>query len=273
LNNPVELVPKEFALLSPLGRLDFILGLLRESKPEFLTSYVEMLTSRYETLSPEDEVSRRGIAIESEISDKEHLKDYPSLAKWNLNYFLSELGLDIDASWDDKLEVPGRNHLRSFLMPKYQNLLALIDVIGCTDAIDFIKKYIQLFMEHHLRDSEDEFDSLEEWAKKGREDDEGQGWVRIWGEVKDGTVIIRKDTCGWDAALEDIDDRELKYLVCCYGDFFSIKGQNRNYALTMEHTIAKGDPYCDVVIHDLRVNDKLEHPPKEFFDNLLVDEE
>jgi hypothetical protein len=140
-------------------------------------------------------------------------------------------------------------------------------------AINLYKKYTQLFMEDHLKNSEDKFETLEEWAEAGFKDDqENRGWFRIWGEVEDGTLVIRKDSCLWDEAIPEIEDRELKYLICCYGDFFSIKGENRNFALTMDHTIAAGDSYCDVVIHDIRVNDKLEHPPKSFFDNLVADE-
>ena len=44
--------------------------------------------------------------------------------------------------------------------------------------------------------------------------------IFFWGEVEDGRVVIRKDSCPWDDAVDDITDRELKYLVCCYGDFF-----------------------------------------------------
>ncbi|MHA2425860.1 MAG: L-2-amino-thiazoline-4-carboxylic acid hydrolase [Candidatus Thorarchaeota archaeon] len=269
LEIPVEINPKDFAILSPLGRLDFLLGLIEQEKPEILTKFVNNLTSHYEKLSETDLVNQRGISTESLISEKEHLRDYPTLAKWNLNFFLSQLELDESISWDQTLKIPERKQLRSFLLPKYNNLLTLTKTLGRDEAISLYKTYTQRFMEDHLNDSEDKNETLEEWAKEGvKEDEENRGWFRIWGEVENGTLVIRKDSCLWDEALPEIEDRELKYLVCCYGDFFSIKGENRNFALTMEHTIAAGDPYCDVVIHDLRINNALDHPPKQFFDSL-----
>jgi hypothetical protein len=36
----------------------------------------------------------------------------------------------------------------------------------------------------------------------------------------------------------------------------------------MEHTIVEGYPYCDCVVHDIRINDDLTHPLKEFWDNI-----
>jgi hypothetical protein len=111
--------------------------------------------------------------------------------------------------------------------------------------------------------------SLEDFSEDSRnEDPENPGWLRLVSDVEDGKVLIRKDTCLWADAMEEFPDEELKFLVCCYGDYFSIKMRNSNFELTMEHSIAGGHPYCDCVIHDTRINDKLEHPSDDFFASL-----
>jgi hypothetical protein len=77
------------------------------------------------------------------------------------------------------------------------------------------------------------------------------------------------ENCLWIEALTDLDDSELKYLVCCYGDYQSAQHHyNQHIILTMEHTIAQGDPYCSRVLHDTREDWDLRHPQKEFWDNL-----
>ncbi len=67
--------------------------------------------------------------------------------------------------------------------------------------------------------------------------------------------------------MKQLPDQELKYYVCCYGDYEYARSYGENIVLTMEHTIAEGAPYCSRVLHDTRVDWKLEHPPKEFWDN------
>ena len=94
------------------------------------------------------------------------------------------------------------------------------------------------------------------------------GWVIVQGVIKDGKFPQRKDTCMWHDAIKELPDTELRYLAACYGDFQGYNNNNENFMLTMEHTIVEGDPYCSCVLHDTRIDNSLEHPPKEFFDNM-----
>ena len=72
----------------------------------------------------------------------------------------------------------------------------------------------------------------------------------------------------WADAIEDLADAELKYLAACYGDFQGYNNSNEHFILTMKHTVVEGYPYCDCIVHDIRVNKDLTHPPREFFDNM-----
>ena len=87
----------------------------------------------------------------------------------------------------------------------------------------------------------------------------------------DGKLYLRKNNCLWNDAIQDFEDSEVKYYVCCYGDFDAPRRANKNFVLTMERTIIEGHPYCDSVFHDTRVNKDLSHPSEEFFDKMKAE--
>jgi hypothetical protein len=93
-------------------------------------------------------------------------------------------------------------------------------------------------------------------------------WVIVHGMIADGKYAFRNDNCFWVGSLDDLSDSEIKYYICCYGDYESARNNHESIVLTMEHTIAKGNPYCSRVMHDTRVDYDLRHPPKEFWDNM-----
>ena len=41
-----------------------------------------------------------------------------------------------------------------------------------------------------------------------------------------------------------------------------------NFVLTRQNTIMEGQDYCDFCYHDTRLVDQVEHPPKEFWEDL-----
>ena len=71
-------------------------------------------------------------------------------------------------------------------------------------------------------------------------------------------------------AISDLQDSEVKYYICCYGDFEGARQSNRHFVLTMERTIIEGYPYCDSVFHDTRIDDNLAHPSEELFEMINV---
>ena len=54
-------------------------------------------------------------------------------------------------------------------------------------------------------------------------------------------------------AISDLEDIEVKYHICCFGDFYAAERANRHFILTMERTIREGYPYCDSVFHSTDV--------------------
>ncbi len=64
------------------------------------------------------------------------------------------------------------------------------------------------------------------------------------------------------------EDRDIFSLTLCYCHFQLAKMWNDNFVLTQEQTIAKGNNYCEYVYHDTTIVEKIEHPSKEFFDDI-----
>jgi hypothetical protein len=267
-----EVQPLEFALLSPLNRLNFLIGFLDENKSEIVESYISELEETYSRKTRESEIELTNIEIKKLISDLPNLKKYPGLARGSLKFFLNLLKFNANVDWiREEVEVPQRNYLRSFLVPQYINVERLATVIERSEAVKLYKRYITEFLIERYKEKDDNVDSLELLWKRyfeNYEENETDHWVAIQSKPSNGKLIFRKDVCLWNDALDDLFDLEFKYLVCCYGDFQGAKSENKHFILTMEHTIAKGDPYCSCVFHDTRIDWNLKHPPKEYWDNL-----
>ncbi|MFW9808953.1 MAG: L-2-amino-thiazoline-4-carboxylic acid hydrolase [Candidatus Thorarchaeota archaeon] len=266
LERPQKLDEIEKVIMSPLKRLDHLLEILKEQNSESVSDYASRLESKFGGLVKKNYVVAKGIDINEKLKELTNLKEYPALAKLALNYLLGELKLELDADWSKEMFVIQRNYLRAFLSSRYYNVLTLTESINRKKAIDIYKKHFERINRARVEESEERHLTIEEFAEDSRTPDpENPGWLRIIGEVENGKVLIRKDTCLWADSMQDFPDSELKFLVCCYGDYTSIRAVNRNFALTMEHSIAGGHDYCDCLIHDLRINDKIEHPSDEFF--------
>ena len=116
---------------------------------------------------------------------------------------------------------------------------------------------------------ESDFVNLEtHYEKRINSNRKSSPWVIVFGLINEGKYFYRNDNCLWVDALKDLPDSELKYYVCCYGDYQGAKDLNENIILTMEHTIAQGDPYCSRVLHDTRFDWDLRHPSKHFWDSI-----
>jgi hypothetical protein len=267
-----EVQPLEFAIRSPIRRLDYLIGFIKKSKPEIVKKFIKNLKEKYEEKSEISYVKKDDFDIAEILLDFSNLKEFSDLAMKSLNYFLNLLEIDDRFDWiKKKTKVPQRNYLRSFLGPKYINVESLSEIIEREEAIKLYKRYITEYIIDYDKDREENVDNLDSlWERYFQNYEVGEldHWVVIHSKPKNGKMIYRKDTCLWDDAMDGFSDKELKYLVCCYGDFQGAKRENRYFVLTMDYAIAKGDPYCSCVIHDTRMDWNLSHPPKEYWDNI-----
>jgi hypothetical protein len=150
----------------------------------------------------------------------------------------------------------------------------LTETLDRADAIALFKKFLTHYYLEDRDPNRETYDNLETLFAKVIEPKEvSSEWVIVRGMIGDGKYAYRNDNCLWIDAIDDLPDSELKYYVCCYGDYERAKDYHDSIVLTMEHTIAQGDPYCSRVLHDTRVDWDLRHPPKSFWDSMKPDNE
>ncbi len=276
LNRLQELQPLEFAKRSVLKRLNYLIGYLKKEMPGILPAFVTRLKKYFDQQLKTSFVEKMKFDLAETSNEFLHLKIYPDLLKASLDYFLQLLDYSTDKEWiSDTIKIPNKNYIQSFLYHRYSNVLTLTEVIERNQAVRLFKGYIESYVKS-LSSAGPKYETLEEYrnARIPKEDDPPSiGWAIVQGKIENGKYPQRKDTCMWADAIEDLPDIELKYLAACYGDFQGYNNCNENFILTMKHTVVEGYPYCDCVVHDIRINNVLNHPSKEFFDNMWSQKE
>jgi hypothetical protein len=269
LELPIKIQPYEWVRSSSLKRLNYLLNFVKEKRPEAISSYLANLEAKYGSLVEKDLIAEKSIGIKDIISNFDALLDYVKLAENLLNFVFQSLFLPLDKDWSkDEVEVKNEYYLHSFLRPRYFNLLVLIETLGREEGIDLYKQYVT----HYYRDNQEKrenFVDLETLFEQRRKSTAPLSeWQMVSGMIGKGKYAYRNDNCFWIDVLTEITDKELVYLICCYGDYQAAKNFDENMVLTMEHTIAEGDSYCSRVLHDTRVDWNLKHPKKEFWDKM-----
>ncbi|MBK5113910.1 MAG: L-2-amino-thiazoline-4-carboxylic acid hydrolase [Candidatus Heimdallarchaeota archaeon] len=264
----VEVQPFDFARREPLKRLNFIMEFIEKKNLDFLEKFVSNLSKNYKKLVKEDAISKKKIDMKEVFVDFQLLEKHTELAKLSLNYYLQLHQIPDTVNWKkDKIKIPNKNQLLSFLHPRYYNLFSLIETIGREEAIKLYKQYVTHYYNEAKKNRENSYPDVKTLFEKRIEPKEKPSdWVIVTGLINEGKYAYKNENCMWVDVLEHLPDQEIKYYICCYGDYGSVKFHNENFILTMEHTIALGDPYCSRVIHDIRVDYDLRHPSKEFWD-------
>ena len=257
-----------------LKRMDYFIGFVKENNPEVFPEYVSNLLVKYQNLLDDERMKANPPDLEKLVSENPHMKDHLELTRLVANYILQILGLPAEDKLG-KTKVVNRNYFRSWSHHNYSNLLVLTETLGRTDAINLYKKFVT----HHTLENRDPkrktVDSVKIIYEKAIEPkEEPSDWEIVHTMIGDGKYAFRNDTCVFLNAIGDsLPDSELKYYVCCYGDYEKFKNYHDSVILTMEHTIAQGNPYCSRVLHDTRVDWDLRHPPKSFWDGMKPDNE
>jgi DNA-binding MarR family transcriptional regulator len=146
-------------------------------------------------------------------------------------------------------KVPIRNNLRSFLVPNYHYALALSQVVGRKKAVHLLKEFVEQYTISvaDLVEKVPDLDTMRAETLKEAQENPDLGWVFTLSEVVDGKYTFINHNCPWIEALDDCQDPDLLYVVCCHGDYQYAKMQNEHFVMTRRCTIAEGDPYCDKV--------------------------
>ncbi|MCY3410243.1 MAG: L-2-amino-thiazoline-4-carboxylic acid hydrolase [Candidatus Heimdallarchaeota archaeon] len=184
-----------------------------------------------------------------------------------LSHFFATLKVPYGHDWHQRVEISQGDYFKGFLTPSYFYLQALEDVLGREEAIRLFKKFTSMYIISRNIENP-KFVNLETSFKNAIEDNDSD-WEILRGMTDTGKYFYRNNNCLWIDALDELKDTEFKYLVCCYGDYqYATEYANKHIILTMEHTIAQGDPYCSRMLHDTREDFDLRHPNTEFWDGL-----
>ncbi|MGY5860719.1 MAG: L-2-amino-thiazoline-4-carboxylic acid hydrolase [Candidatus Thorarchaeota archaeon] len=255
-------------------RMNYFLGFIKERIPEIFPEYVNSLIVKYQDLLEDERKKADSPNLDELVSEYPHLKEHLELTRLVMNYIIQILQLPAETKLE-KIEVVNRNYFRSWSHHNYHALLVLTETLDRADAIALYKKFVT----HHTLENRDPnrktADNAEIIYEKAIEPKETPSdWEIVHTMIGEGKYAFRNDTCVFLNAIGDsLPDLELKYYVCCYGDYEKFKNYHDSIVLTMEHTIAQGDPYCSRVLHDTRVDWDLRHPPKDFWDDMKPENE
>jgi hypothetical protein len=254
-------------------RLDSLLDNILVQDPSIYNQYVEWLNARFLALVGDNGFETKISDVEGLIASYPTIKDEPELMRLHLCLFIRTLGISELTFWDNnETKIELSNFIESAVIPEYNWLLVLCDLLGKEHAIPLYKEATNRYCVKYDTDTISKYDSLEEMRdaftkfwESGR-----LGRVRIASDVEDGRWIVRCENCEKIAALRDLEtyDRELLDVAECHSDFQVTRLFNENFVLTRTRTIGAGDSYCDFVYHDIRHDKELTHPSTEFMDNL-----
>jgi hypothetical protein len=255
-------------------RMDYFIGFIQKRIPEAFPQYVDNLIVKYQNLLDSERMIAIPPDLDDILSENTHMKEHLELARLVLNYILQILQLPAKNRLG-KIEVVNRAYFRSWSHHNYNNLVVLTETIGREEAIALYKRFVTQYSMENRDPNRKTVDNLEQLFVKRTEPKEvPSDWEIVHAMIGDGKYAFRNDNCVFLNAIgDDLPDTELKYYVCCYGDYENFKVYHDSVILTMEHTIAQGDPYCSRVLHDTRVDYDLRHPPKDFWDSMNPENE
>jgi hypothetical protein len=250
-------------------RMDYFLGFVQERIPEVFRQYANNLIAKYQNLLDDERTKANPPDLDDIVSENPHMKGHPELARLVLNYILQILQLPAENPLG-KVKAVNRAYFQSWSHHNYSNLVVLTETIGREEAIALYKRFVTHYSMENRDSNRATVDNLENlFAKRTEPKEVPSDWEIVHTMIGDGKYAFRNDNCVFVTAIgDDLPDTELKYYVCCYGDYENFKVHHDSVILTMEHTIAQGDPYCSRVLHDTRVDWDLRHPPKSFWDSM-----
>ena len=251
-------------------RLNHFMKTIDHTSPDTLETFALNMTkliSKYLNHDTIGDYSQDTIPL---LKNMSFLNQFPELVNTLINYLLVILeNQSIDLWSDNPIQITERISNRLFLIPSYIALEALIASIDRKMAIDIHQKYVTNYLYIHYSENPNFIDLRTMYETRKENNDTSDPWVKIQGMISESKYVLLNVNCLYVESLTDFSDSEIKYQICCYGDFEGAKRHyNKDTILTMEHTIAQGDPYCSKVFHDTRGDWNLKHPNKEFWDTL-----
>ena len=281
LNPNLKLDYKPMALADTfvLRRVNCLLDLLQEKEPEAYQEFIEKLLLRLQATSlDQGYLQNKAAELLSFSESYPHLEDKQELVRLELAFFIQDLAISEESFWQNEpLKAPIKNFNHSAFRPLINNLLTLVELFGKEQAITYYKAYTRRYNDLYDTNQKNIYKDLHQMRAEDIQVATtcNLGRIRLIGEVENGRYIVLRKSCEKLIGIEDfnVEDRDLLDTIACYCHFSLTSFWNEHFVLTQEYTLAKGSPYCEYVFHDTRIVDKVEHPPREFFEKAIVSED
>ena len=242
--------------------LDRFLIYLKEHKKQILNDFLAELKLKYRSETPYSFNKLDSLDLSKIDAQLKVLKD-PDLLEACTNLILTLLDIPEDYAWEpQELDILDVNITRARLVPTYYFSKLLTELIDREEAIQLLKDYFEFYI--HTYRNVKKFENLTTIYEASNNQ---HNTILVNVLINDGIYAGKGGICAGHDALKGFNDPELAYIICCHGDAALIRKYNENFVMTRRYTLMDG-PYCDTTAHDTRIVAKVEHPPKEFFDNL-----
>jgi len=273
-NLEIKTNPFEFAESNLFKKLDNIYGYIKKKRPDIYDELIRKITLKLMEIPKKGNFTSKSEKIVERITQGEFLSENQDLVLIHLNIFVDTLGFTDKEYWQNKeFKIPARNFVHAANDLSYLYLSTLVDIIGKVEAIKLYKETVDNYVKVYDTNQVNIFTDLEDMRQKFIRWTENSpyGRVRLTSTVENGQWIKICRNCEKVQNLDNLEelDGDLMYAISCYCHEPLAKMWNKNFVLTLNETIAKGDPFCSYVYHDKTIVDNIEHPPREFFEEII----
>lgn len=244
-----------------LKRLDLFFSQIKKSHPQFFEKILDHFNNNWTELKKIPSLS---------LAEYEILKEYPLLAHKALGTLFACMNLEVHDIIlnSETVSIDVFDYLRSSLFFSYALIQSLLKIMPKKDAVNYYQDYIDMITKFS-RDPSQYLEHLVDMRPAGEEfQKKFQSHDFINFTIHPGKIGTKTTKCKWYEVMKELNDPELSYAVCCHYDFEATLNMNPNFLLTRNQTLMEGASYCDFCYHDLRLVDSIEHPPKEFWEEL-----
>ncbi len=240
-----------------LSALEAFLNNISKTHSELLDVVVKNFTSQFE------KIEDYNLSLNSESN---RFQAYPQLVAKSINMILNLVQFTKYQykSVDEEIYIEVSDLIHTFNYFEYSFIESLIRILPFKEVIklyqDFVNKLTQ-----SKRDPKNYFENLQDlshnFARFSERWHDPEATLEIIDEEK---LVYKIKKCRWAEDLKDLNP-EIGYTIMCHQDFERAKNFNPNFVLTRNHTLMRGDAYCDFCYHDTRIKEDISHPADDFW--------
>ncbi|MFX0023994.1 MAG: L-2-amino-thiazoline-4-carboxylic acid hydrolase [Candidatus Hermodarchaeota archaeon] len=241
-----------------LSALEAFLDSISKNYPDLISLVIKNLTSKFQ------KIKNYNLSLNLELT---RFQDYPRLMDENINMILSLVKFTKyqEKSIDEEIDIEVSDLIHTFNHFEYCFVESLMKILPFGEVINYYQNFLNDLTkskrnpDNYIENMQDLADHLRNFSERWHD---LEAILEIINEEK---MVCKVTKCRWAEDLKDIDP-EIGYTMMCHQDFERAKNFNPNFVLTRNHTLMKGDEYCDFCYHDIRNNKDIIHPSDDFWD-------